>query len=93
MVQMFDVWVVQRRGSLGFSQKTRQCLWVLGYIIRKKLKRDKAMKASVLGFVDDTHTAATELLEDTVVRDGLSDERVGPRHNAAILGCDSRASQ
>ena len=33
------------------------------------------MEACVLGFVDDTHTATTELFDDAVVRDGLADWR------------------
>ncbi len=33
------------------------------------------MELGVLGFVYDTHTAATKLFYDTVVRDGLPDQR------------------
>jgi hypothetical protein len=39
-------------------------------------------------FVDHTHTATTEFLKNAVVRDRLSDERLGFRHVALILGCD-----
>ena len=31
------------------------------------------------------HPAATELLDDAVIRDGLADERIGIRHGAARL--------
>ena len=33
------------------------------------------MKASVLGLVDHTHSAASELFDDPVVRNGLADHR------------------
>ena len=32
-----------------------------------------AMQPHVLGFVDHTHPAAAQLLDDAVVRDGLTD--------------------
>jgi len=41
----------------------------------------------VAGLVDHTHPAFAQCLNDAVVREGLSDERVGVRHDAAILGC------
>jgi hypothetical protein len=33
------------------------------------------MELGVFGLVDNTHTAATKLFYDTVVRDGLPDQR------------------
>jgi hypothetical protein len=38
--------------------------------IRKELQGNKAVELGVLSFVDHTHTAATELLQDVVVGDG-----------------------
>ena len=37
--------------------------------------------------VNHTHSAATELLDNAVVRDSLADERLKIRHLALILGC------
>ena len=61
------------------------------FVIR--LERDEAVKPIVLGFIDNSHTPATESLKNEVMRDGLPDERVGSRHSAVILGCFSEASR
>ena len=46
------------------------------------------MQARILGLIHHTHPAATQLLDDAVMGDGLSDEGVGVRHSAAILGLE-----
>jgi hypothetical protein len=38
------------------------------------------MEARVFGFVNDTHTSATELLDNPVVRDSLAEWSWGIRH-------------
>src|ERR1700690_2747929 len=68
-----DIWMVQGGSSAGFAAETFQCLWVLRYIVRQELQRDKPAKRDILGLIDYTHPAAAELLDDTVVRDGLAD--------------------
>ena len=40
-----------------------------------------------------THPAATKLLDDAVVGDGLANKRVGVRHSDAIIGFGFRLSQ
>ena len=40
---------------------------------RAEISELKATEFDVFGFVDDSHTAAAELLDDPVVRDGLTD--------------------
>jgi len=35
------------------------------------------VKLRVLSLIHNAHTAATDLLDDVVMRDGLADERVG----------------
>ena len=47
----------------------------------------------VLRLVHHTHSAATELLKDAVVRNGLADERLGLRHLPSMLGRWTEASQ
>ena len=42
-------------------------------IFGKKLERDKPTERRVFGLVNYTHPAATELLDDAVVRNGLAD--------------------
>ena len=39
----------------------------------QKLQRDETVEPSVLGFVDHAHTAAAELVDDAVVRNGSAD--------------------
>ena len=55
------------------SSQPSQRLGIFGYFIGKKLQCDEAMQPRVLGLVDNTHAA--ELLDDTVVRDGLPDHQ------------------
>jgi len=82
--------MVQSRGGLCLPLETSQYLWIFGYLIGKKLQRYKAVKTSILGFVDNTHSAASEFFEDAVVGNALPNKRVGVRHSAVILCCDRR---
>ena len=68
-----NIRVIQRGGSLGFSLEPGQRLRVAGHILRQEFQSDKAMQSRVLGFVDHTHPATAELLDNAVVRDGLAD--------------------
>src|SRR6516225_11977956 len=88
-----NIWVVQPGGRLCLSFKPGESLRILGYIVRQKFQRDVTVQPSILTFVDHTHSAPAEFFQHAVVRDGLSDERIGPRHSAAILGCVRRLSQ
>jgi len=58
---------------LGFALKAGECLRVTGDVFWEKLESNESMKPCVLSFVDDTHPAASQLLDDAVVRDGLTD--------------------
>jgi hypothetical protein len=51
------------------------------------------VELDVLSLINHTHSAATEFLNDAVVRDGLADERLRFWHLARILGCGAEASQ
>jgi len=73
--------------------KTGEYLGFFGYIIGKKLQGHKAIELYVLGFVNNTHAASPELLENAVVGDGLADERVGTWHVEHMLGWGWEASQ
>ena len=74
LVNRADIWVVEGRCGSCFPPKAFERLRVSGYIFREKLEGDKATKVGVLGFVDHTHPAAAQLLDDAVVGDGLADE-------------------
>ena len=52
----------------------------MGDIIRQELERDKKTKLCVLSLVHNTHPAATEFLDDPVVRHGLAHKLGKSRH-------------
>ena len=70
---------------MRFPLETCKCLRVLRDIVGKKLQCYIAVQPHVFGPVHYAHPALTESVEDAVMRDGLSDERVGFRHSAAML--------
>src|SRR5947207_216103 len=72
IVQRADIWVVERGSSLGFTTKTDERLRIIGEFVRQKFKRDKTAETSVFGFVHHAHTAAAQLLNDAIVRNGLN---------------------
>ena len=82
-----NVGMIQRRGGLGFALKAAECLRIFGYVVGQEFERDKAAELDIFGLVNHTHAAATELFDDAVVRDGLTDEGRGTGHAADILGC------
>ncbi len=59
--------MIQCRCGLRFALETSECLRVASNFRRQKLQRDEAMQASVLGLVNDTHTAAAEFFDDPVM--------------------------
>ncbi len=68
-----DIWMVEGGSSAGFAAETFQCLWVLRQFVWQEFQGDEPTKRDVLGLVHHAHTAATEFLDDAVVRDGLAD--------------------
>src|SRR5215470_7987300 len=74
LVYRANVGMVESRGGTSFATKAFQRLRVMGNIFGEELQGDEATKLGVLGFVDDTHPAASEFLDHPVVRDGLTDK-------------------
>ena len=72
--------MIQRGGGTGFPPEAIQGLRILRNVVRKEFQSDEAPEVDVLGFVNNTHPAAAQLLDDVVVRDGLAN------HWAEILG-------
>jgi hypothetical protein len=68
-----DIRMIQCRSRLGLALKAGECLWVFGYVIGLELESHEATEFDILSLVDDTHAAASELLDDAVARDGLAD--------------------
>jgi hypothetical protein len=50
-----------------------QGLGIAAKLWGQELKCHEAMQACVFGFVNDSHPASTEFLDDSVVRNGLTD--------------------
>jgi hypothetical protein len=80
LVNGADIRMVKRRSSLRLTLEAFEGLMVSGYIVWQEFQCDKTMEARVFGFVDDTHAATAELLDDSVVRDSLADWSLGIRH-------------
>ncbi len=60
-------------------------------VVRQKLQGYKSVELSVFGLIDHTHTSATEFFDNAVVRDSLTDERVGTWHDAAHVRLRARS--
>jgi hypothetical protein len=67
--------MVQGGGRLRLALEAGQSLRISGHFVRQELQRDEAVKASVFGFVHDTHAAPAKFFENAVVRNGLANHR------------------
>ena len=61
-----DVGVVQARDGLGFALETRPSFLVARQLLGQDLDRDVSLEASVPRFVDLTHAAGPDGLDDLV---------------------------
>ena len=75
-VDRADIGMIQRGGRLGFALKAAKGLRVFSDVIGQELEGNKAVKLHILGFVDNPHAAATELLQDAVVRNGFANHGI-----------------
>src|SRR5258708_2788726 len=69
-VDRADVGVVKGGSGACFTAKAFKGLRVLSYIRGQEFEGNEAAKLGIFGLIDDTHPAATQLLDDAVVRDG-----------------------
>jgi hypothetical protein len=76
VVDRADVRVVERRGRLRLALEALASGLVLEVRFRQELHRHRAVKARVLGLVDDAHPAGAQPLDDAVVRDDLTDHLI-----------------
>ena len=77
LVDGADMGMVQSGGGARFALKAFQSLVVLGKMFGEQLQGNEAAEPSVFGLVDHTHTAATQLLKDAVVRNSLANHAEG----------------
>ena len=73
LVDRADVRMIERRGSEGFPLKSFAGGRIVLHLRGQELQRDMPVQLEVFGLVHHTHPAATELLQDAIVRDGLAD--------------------
>jgi hypothetical protein len=73
VVDRADVGVIQCGRGLRLALKTTEGLGITGYLVGQELEGDEPVEPGVFGLVNHTHTAAAQLLDDAVMRDGLAD--------------------
>ena len=67
-----NIGMIQCGSSLSFAFKAAQSLRIWRESVRKELQGNEAVQLGVFSLVHNTHTAAAELFDDTVMRDGLA---------------------
>jgi hypothetical protein len=77
-----DIRMIEGRRRLGLAAETFQGLRIPRKLVGKKLKRDEAIEAHVLGPIHHAHPSATKHFHDSVVRNGAANERIGFGHGA-----------
>ena len=65
--------MVERGSGLGFLDEAPLALGIAHLRGGQKLEPHEPVQARVAGLVDHTHSSATQLLEDAVMRNGLRD--------------------
>src|SRR5581483_393884 len=68
-----DIGVVQLRGSPRFALETLHRLAVVQKLLRNEFEGNVTAEAGVLGFIDNSHTAAAEFSDDSIVGNSLAD--------------------
>src|SRR5687767_11564482 len=76
--------MVQRRRRLRFAREPAQRLWIRQELFGDELERHRTAQPRVFGLVHDAHAAATELLDDAVVRERLTDQRIAAGLTAVV---------
>ena len=84
VVDRADVRMVERRCGPGFALKAAQGLGITRQIFGDELERNGTVKPRIFGFVHHAHPAAAELLDDAVVRERLTDQRIAAGLTAVV---------
>jgi len=80
VIDSANVGVVQGGSGLRFPFEAGERQRIFGDLVGQELESDAAMKAGIIGFVNNAHTATAESFNDTVMGNGLSYEGVRVRH-------------
>jgi hypothetical protein len=65
-----DAGMIESGSGVRFAAETLQGLRILLHVIGQKFQGHNAVKASVHGFVDNTHSARAKFSLDAIVRNG-----------------------
>ncbi len=76
--------MVQRRRRLRFAREPAQGLWIPRELFGDELERHRTAQPRVFGLVHDAHAAATQLLDDAVVRERLTDQQIAVGLTAVV---------
>ncbi len=80
-----DVRMVERGSGARFATESLDSLSVMRNIVGQEFQRDIATETRVLGLINHTHSAAADLFEHVVMRDGATNHRSGIRHRTGSL--------
>jgi hypothetical protein len=75
VIDMQNIWMIQRRSGFGFLHKTPFPLWISGFLRRQHFERDEAVEAGIAGLVHDAHPTFAKFRVDPVVADRPADHR------------------
>src|SRR2546425_2966616 len=76
-----DVGMVECGGGSGFALESLERRLIARHLFRQEFEGHQPAELCVFGLVDHAHTAASELLQDAVVRDGLANHGHSSRIN------------
>src|SRR5215469_16883346 len=69
-----DVGMIYCGSRLSLALKSCECMCISCDAFRKELQRNEAMQVDVLRLIHHTHSAAAELFQNAVVRNGLANQ-------------------
>src|ERR1700721_1134652 len=69
-----DIWMVELRGRTRFASKSIERPLIFQQMIGNKFKGNMAAKAEVLRFINNSHSAASELRQHAVMGNRLTDD-------------------
>ena len=78
-VEVDDIRMIEGGRRFGFALKQRETIGGRGNVTSRKLERDAPIESGILGDVDIPHSAATELRQDDVVAELLTDHNLRAR--------------
>ena len=76
LIDVDDVGVIQAGGSLRLTLQAFNRGSIAGEVGKEKLEGDKAIQTGLFSFMDDCHTAATDLRNDPILTNRLTNQTI-----------------